>query len=138
MNKTIKHICLAEDDPDDYYIFSKLLNELNSDIKLTWFQTCEALLDFLNAGIDLPCLIVLDINMPKMDGQTCLVSIKKEVKFNHIPVIILSTSDYEPDVEICYQSGAFKYFQKPFTIDEYKNVIREILETPLPARHKNH
>jgi CheY-like chemotaxis protein len=68
MQERIKHICLAEDDPDDYYIFSNILHEINAAIKLTWFQTCEYLLEYLKAGSDLPCIIVLDMNMPKMDG----------------------------------------------------------------------
>ncbi|AEV99629.1 hypothetical protein A4D02_27770 [Niastella koreensis] len=99
MKEGIKHICLTEDDPDDYYFFSEVLDELNGDVKLTWFQTCEDLLEYLKAGDNLPCLIVLDLNMPKMDGQTCLVSIKEELALHHIPVIILSTAGYPTTID---------------------------------------
>ena len=131
MKVEIQHICLAEDDPDDYLFFSEILNEINSEIKLTWFQTCEELLDFLKTGSNLPCLIVLDMNMPKMDGHTCLVCIKKELELYHVPVIILSTAGHPTIIEKAYQSGAFKYYHKPGSIVELRKVVSEILATPI-------
>ncbi|MBO9204942.1 MULTISPECIES: response regulator [Niastella] len=131
MKGGIQHICLAEDDPDDYLFFSETLKEINSAIKLTWFQTCEELLTFLKTGSELPCLIVLDMNMPKMDGQTCLVSIKKELELSHIPVIILSTAGHLTTINTAYQAGAFKYYHKPGSIDEFRKIITEILTTPI-------
>jgi len=121
---------MAEDDPDDYHIFSEFLHEIDSTIKLTWFQTCEALLDFLKPNKDLPDLIVLDMNMPKMDGHTCLVTIKKELNFFHIPVMILSTTNHEATVNRALLAGAFKYYQKPYSLDEYRRIINEMLEIP--------
>jgi len=131
MTGAIQHICLAEDDSDDYLLFSEILHEINSSIKLTWFQTCEDLLEFLKTASNLPCLIVLDMNMPKMDGQTCLVSIKKELELHHIPVIILSTAGHSTTINTAYQSGAFKYYHKPGSIDEFRRIISEILATPI-------
>lgn len=131
MKGDIQHICLAEDDPDDYLFFSDILMEINSSIKLTWFQTCEDLLAYLKTGSNLPCLIVLDMNMPKMDGQTCLVSIKKELELRHIPVIILSTAGQPTTINLAYKAGAFKYYHKPNSFDEIRKVISEILATPI-------
>jgi CheY-like chemotaxis protein len=122
---------MAEDDPDDYHIFSEFLHETDNTIKLNWFQTCEGLLDFLKTSTNLPDLIVLDMNMPKMDGHTCLVSIKKELHFFHIPVMILSTTNHETTVNRALQAGAIKYYQKPYSLDEYRRIIKEMLETPL-------
>ena len=122
---------MAEDDPDDHHIFSEFLHEIDSTIKLTWFQTCEGLVDFLKTSSDLPDLILLDMNMPKMDGHTCLVTIKKELNFFHIPVMILSTTDHETTVSRALQAGAFKYYQKPHSLDEYRRIIKEMLETPV-------
>lgn len=131
MKGGIQHICLAEDDPDDYFFFSEILREINSEIKLTWFQTCEDLLTFLKAGSNLPCLIVLDMNMPKMDGQTCLVSIKTELELHHVPVIILSTAGHATTINTAYQAGAFKYYHKPGSIEGFRKIISEILATPI-------
>jgi CheY-like chemotaxis protein len=127
MTGGIQHICLAEDDPDDYFFFSEILHEINSSIKLTWFQTCEDLLEFLRTGSNLPCLIVLDMNMPKMDGQTCLVTIKKELELSHIPVIILSTANHPTIINTAYEAGALKYYHKPGSIDEFRIIVSEML-----------
>jgi CheY-like chemotaxis protein len=131
MKGEIRHICMAEDDPDDYYLFSKILREINSHIKLTWFQTCEDLLQFLRTENDLPCLIVLDMNLPKMDGQTCLVKIKKELNLNNTPVVIFSTAGQHAKIKMAIQAGAHKYLLKPHSLQEFRNIVREILATPL-------
>lgn len=127
MKEGIQHICLAEDDPDDYFFFSEILREMNKDVQLTWFQTCEGLLAYLRSGNNLPSLIVLDMNMPKMDGQTCLLSIKKKIALHHVPVIILSTAGHPATIQTAYQAGALKYFHKPGSINEFRKIISEIL-----------
>jgi len=134
MKGEIRHICMAEDDPDDYYFFSKILNEINGNVKLSWFQTCEDLLLFLKTGSDLPCLIVLDMNMPKMGGQNCLVTIKKELELHHIPVIIFSTAGQPATIKMAIQAGAHKYILKPFSLAEFRDIIQEILATPLSSK----
>ncbi len=131
MKGEIRHICLVEDDPDDYYFFAKILREINNDIKLTWFQTCERLLEFLSTRSDLPSLIVLDMNMPKMSGQECLEIIKKEPSLSHIPVIIFSTAGESKEFNLAYEAGAHKYFLKPFGVEGARKIIQEMLDTPL-------
>lgn len=131
MKKRVHHICMAEDDPDDHHIFSEFLHQIDSTIQLTWFQTCETLLDYLKSGSALPDLILLDMNMPKMDGHTCLVTIKKELTLFHIPVMILSTTNHQTTVNRALQAGAFRYYQKPYSLEEYRRIIKEMLETPL-------
>jgi CheY-like chemotaxis protein len=71
------------------------------------------------------------MNMPKMDGQTCLVSIKKELELRHIPVIILSTAGHPASIDIAYQAGAFKYYHKTGSLDEFRKIVTEILTTPI-------
>lgn len=122
---------MAEDDPDDYYFFSKILHEVNNDVKLTWFQTCEDLLQFLRTDSNLPCLIVLDMNMPKMSGHDCLTTIKKELQLDHIPVIIFSTAGQPATIKMATQAGAHKYILKPFSLAEFRDVMRDILATPV-------
>ena len=131
MKGEIRHICIAEDDPDDYYFFSKVLKEINSHIKLTWFQKCEDLLEFLKTDKDLPCLIVLDMNMPKMDGQTCLVSIKKDLSLHNTPVIIFSTAGQPATMNKARQAGAHNYFLKPHSLEEFRKIVCQILDTPI-------
>jgi len=129
--RAIRHICMAEDDPDDHYFFSKVLHEIDNKVKLSWFQTCEDLLQYLNIDSDLPCLIILDMNMPKMGGQSCLLTIKKAINLHHIPVNIFSTAGQPATIKLAIQSGAYKYILKPFSLEEFRDIVREILATPL-------
>jgi CheY-like chemotaxis protein len=131
MKGEIRHICIAEDDPDDYELFSSILKETNSNIKLTWFQTCEDLLDYLKTNKELPCLIVLDMNMPRMDGQTCLISLKKELNLLNTPVIIFSTAAQPETIRMAFEAGAYKYLLKPYSVEEFRKIVSEILATPL-------
>ena len=78
MSRTVHHICMADDDLDDYQLFKAALNEVNPSVKLTYFSSCDSLLDYLHTTDSLPDLIVLDINMPGTNGYNCLVSIKAE------------------------------------------------------------
>jgi len=130
----IKHICMAEDDPDDHYFFSKILYEINENVKLTWFQTCEDLLQYLKTGSDLPSLIVLDMNLPQMGGQACLTTIKNIPELHHIPVIMFSTAGQPATFRMAAQAGAHKYILKPFSLAEFRDIIREMLAIPLGGR----
>jgi CheY-like chemotaxis protein len=131
MKIDIRHICLVEDDPDDHFLFEKILREINNNITLTWFQTCERLLAFLKTGNDLPSLIVLDMNMPGMSGQECLEIIKKDPSLTHLPVIIFSTAGESKTFNLAYEAGAHKYILKPFGVNDLRKIIREMLDTPL-------
>ena len=131
MKEAIRHICMAEDDPDDYYFFSKVLKEIDSNIKLTWFQSCDDMLVFLKTSLDAPCLIISDMNMPKMDGNACITAIKKEATLHHIPIIIFSTAGQPTIMKMAYEAGAYKYILKPFSLEEFRKVVLEILATPL-------
>ena len=127
MSSAKKHICMAEDDADDYYFFSRILEEIDKSVKLTWFVSCESLLEYLKTGNDLPDVIVLDMNMPKINGQVCLTTIKSEALLHHIPVAILSTADCPKGIKTAYEGGAFRYFVKPRNLDGFRKIIQEIL-----------
>jgi CheY-like chemotaxis protein len=131
MQGNVKHICLADDDPDDYYLFSRTLREVNDSVAFTWCNTCEKLLQFLETHTPLPDLILLDWNMPVTDGATCLKKIKEEAALRHIPVIIFSTASTPSSVETALENGALRYLVKPFSIAGLKDVIIDILKTPM-------
>jgi CheY-like chemotaxis protein len=130
MQAGVKHICLADDDPDDYYLFARTLKEINDSVEFTWCNTCEKLLNFLNSDVALPDIILLDWNMPRTDGASCLKKIKEEVSLRHIPVIIFSTASTPGAVKTAQEFGALKYLVKPFTIAELKEIIKELLIFP--------
>jgi len=118
---------MADDDQDDFYLFSTVLKEENHAVKFTWCKTCDDLLGFLKIGNDPPDLILLDMNMPVCDGQSCLRMIREEPQLNHIPVIMFSTSSSPSAIKMAYQEGAIKYIVKPHSIEELRQIIKEML-----------
>ncbi len=71
-----------------------------------------------------PALVLLDINMPRMDGFQVLAAIKAEPALRCIPVVMLTTSPREEDVARAYAEGAASYVRKPVDIDEFHRVVR--------------
>ena len=105
---------LAEDDEDDRSFFRQALLESGIGSELTMvtdgWQLIELLLDQRNTFI--PDIIFLDINMPGMDGKSCLREIRRQEKYVVTPVIILSTSTRLRDIDETYRDGANRYFSK--------------------------
>jgi CheY-like chemotaxis protein len=131
MLKPVQKICMADDDPDDCYLFETALQEVNASVTFTFFNTCDNLLAYLRTSDALPDLIVLDMNMPGNDGYQCLATIKKEARLLHIPVIIYSTSSMPAIVKKAEEYGAHQYLIKPSSMELIKNLIRELLAVPL-------
>ncbi len=129
--RRVQHICIADDDPDDHYLFASALSEVNDTVKLSAFNSCDDLLEFLEGNNDPPDVIVLDMNMPGNDGNKCLLSVKKEARFRHIPVIIYSTSGTTDMIRSSKECGALDYILKPNTFQRIKEVVKKILAIPV-------
>ncbi|MBS1564501.1 MAG: response regulator [Bacteroidetes bacterium] len=127
MDHTIRHICMADDDPDDYYLFETALKEVEPDVKLSWFDSCDKLLACLHTGEDLPDIIVLDMNMPGNTGHQCLLTIKREARLLHIPVFIYSTCGTQSTIKKAKECGASNYYVKPPSIQQIKEIIINIM-----------
>jgi len=84
----VHRILLIDDDKDDYEIFSEIVHEINADSKVLYVQDASDIDNFLIAP--LPEIIILDFNMPKLDGMECLKKIRSNKAFDKIPVIIYS------------------------------------------------
>lgn len=78
--------------------------------------------------MDNPMLIMLDLNMPGMDGFQVLQRIRQDASIRQIPVVIWTTSSNEKDIDTCYHMGANAYMQKPVTLDDVMEAIRHIKE----------
>jgi CheY-like chemotaxis protein len=118
------HFVLVDDDLDDTSLFEEVLQEVQPSIK---FQAAHNGLDAMNllrnAGTQLPDLIFLDLNMPRMDGKQCLVAMKEDESLKNIPVIMYSTSSQSKDIEETRQAGAICFITKPTSIHELRNVL---------------
>lgn len=82
----------------------------------------------LDKNLSLPDLILLDVNLPKMNGHEVLLEIKKSDDLKHIPVIMLTTSSSEVDILKSYQNHANCYISKPVEVNDFMNAIQSIEE----------
>jgi two-component system, response regulator len=118
-------ILLVEDNEDDYEATRRAFKKANLCNPIVWCKSGRDALDFLrqedankDAGDDSrPGLVLLDLNMPGLDGRKTLEVIKHDEALKKIPVIILTTSGDERDIEACYQAGANTYVQKPVSFE---------------------
>jgi CheY-like chemotaxis protein len=125
-------IVLAEDDPDDRLLARDALAEAKVDSTIHFVEDGEALLDYLlrkgkyadMANQPLPSLIVLDLNMPRKDGREALREIRANPLLRRIPIVILTTSRSEEDIQRSYDMGANSYIAKPVSFDKLVEVMR--------------
>ena len=118
-------IILADDDTEDIFLIQKAFNESLFEGEIRFVNNGEELLDYLKArgrynDPDLypkPDLILLDLNMPKLDGREALIEIKKDVKLRSLPIVIFTTSNNEEDIIRSYELGANSYITKPVTFE---------------------
>lgn len=124
----IKHILLVDDDKDDCLLFGEALDELALGIKLTTLNRGDQLIYTLQQSIiNPPCVIFLDLNMPKKNGFECLTDLKDNTQFKKIPVVIYSTSYDTQVANLMYTSGAIDYIRKPSAFSELKDTLRDTL-----------
>jgi CheY-like chemotaxis protein len=146
----IAPILMAEDDEDDRMMAEKAFRENRIANPLVTVANGADLLDYLrqkgkfadSAASPRPCLILLDLNMPKMDGREALKHIKADEKLMRIPVVIITTSKAEEDILVSYNVGANSYITKPITFEGLVKTIKtikdywlEIVELPNGPAH---
>ncbi len=128
-----KSVLLADDDIDDREMFEEILSDNNQVELVGSVENGQELLSFLTNGEgQLPDLIVLDHNMPKMNGIQTLEALKKNERYQHIPVVIFSTYCDNKLLSECTNLGAAMVFTKPSSFDEYEQMITAFLDV-IPA-----
>ena len=124
-------VLLVEDNPGDVRLTQEAFRDVNRDIRL--HLACdgmEAMAFLRREGRHLhaprPDLILLDLNLSKMDGRKVLAYIKQDADLKMIPTIVLSSSETEADVLISYQLHANCYIRKPSQWDAFDGIVRGI------------
>ncbi len=124
-------IVVAEDDPDDQYFFQEavhVLAPLEPETHFTWDGS--RLLSYLRGIEPLPSdrriVVVLDLNMQVKNGQSTLTEIKADPALADIPVVILTTSANEADLQDAFRHGASAYYRKPDSIMELVGIVRSL------------
>lgn len=119
-------IVLADDDLDDQTIIKEIFSLHSDSITilnvLNGVETVRLLERLQDKGI-YPCLIILDINMPKMDGRETLLHLRGQEKLRDIPVVLFSTSQNENDKQFAKRHGA-NYITKPFSYRNMEEVVK--------------
>ena len=118
-------ILLADDDADDRELFTEAAETHNA--KVDSVPNGMQLMKKLDESETLPDFILVDLNMPEKGGKDCLYEIRQHERFNHLPVIIYSTSSSKKDIEDTFMMGANLYITKPNSYAELKNTIKNLL-----------
>lgn len=128
-------IVIAEDDPDDCLLIREALEQINMIDKVHFVADGEELLKYLRAKGGCatadsvwPRLVLLDLNMPCKDGRETLAEIKQDTMLRSIPVVVLTTSQAEDDIGLCYALGANSYLVKPITFEGLVGTLRCLID----------
>mgnify|MGYP003653835180 CR=1 FL=1 len=122
-------LLLAEDDPDDQYLLRSAISHLDMHLNIICVDNGITALEYLESALDgdgLPNLILLDLNMPMMDGKQTLQKLKGDKRFQGIPVVVYSTSQSETDIEEAYSLGANSFVVKPMNFTNFTKTVQKI------------
>ncbi len=141
-------ILLAEDNEDHAELIIDTLQEFNIGNEVVHVTNGEEVMDYLHrrgaftgrSNVD-PDIVLLDLKMPRMNGKETLVEIRKSSRFSDVPVIMVSTSRNDEEIQACYQAGANSYITKPLQFEEFTRKIRElnlywVLTSELPRKRE--
>jgi CheY-like chemotaxis protein len=126
-------VLLVEDDPGDVMLIKEAFEDNKVRNHLHWVDDGEKALAFLRrqgeyADAPVPDLVLLDLNLPRMDGREVLAEVKSDEQLRSIPVVVLTTSEAEEDVLKSYNLHANAYVTKPVDFERFIEVVRRIDE----------
>jgi chemotaxis family two-component system response regulator Rcp1 len=125
-NGKIIDILLVEDNPGDVELVREALNEGKVRNELHVAMDGVEAIRFLKQSNPCPDLILLDLNLPRMNGREVLQEIKSDPKLGIIPVVVLTSSKEEEDIVRSYRLHANCYITKPVNLEQFLNVVKSI------------
>lgn len=137
MNQLRREVVLiAEDDPDDQFLLKMAFRHFENSLEVRCVKDGEELMEFLlqqrrigdQSVRHQPKIIILDLNMPKVDGRQALIEINRRPDLNDIRVIVWTTSKSDEDRIFCAKRGATDYFTKPDNYLEVETVIKDVVK----------
>ena len=126
--ENVLKILLIEDDNDDIELLQNALQDNGVTNQMHVIKDGGLVAGYLETAQEIPDIIVMDFNLPKVHGRDILKHIKQIDNFQNIPLIILTTSSSQDDITYSYKEGANKYLIKPTTIQGINHVIESIIE----------
>jgi len=127
MNRVL-NILLIEDDTIEVMKFNRVLSTMNLKHKIIEANNGEEALTILKVKETIPDIIILDLNMPKINGIEFLGMLKADDYLKYIPAVILTTSNNRKDVLECYRIGVAGYLLKPLKYEDYVELIKRLIE----------
>jgi len=126
-----KLILIGEDDLDDQEFLKEIFISIDDSFRLIFASNGPEVLSLLEKieDVELPCLIVLDYNMPGSNGAEILKELKDNSRYDPIPKIIWSTSRSDTYKDICLEMGANDYLVKPSSVSELVEICRYMLSS---------
>ena len=124
-------VLLVEDSPGDVRLTREAFREANGSVRLHVATDGVEAMAFLrrtdgHADAPRPDFILLDLNLPKMDGREVLALIKEDDSLRTIPTVILTTSEADADILTSYELNANAYLRKPVTLDAFESLVKSI------------
>lgn len=122
-----KKVLYADDDLDDKAWIVEAWETLDFPVEIEFVDNGRQAIEYLQqADGHMPALIVLDLNMPEMDGRQTLQKLKNDQQFRNIPVVIVTTSTSKLDIEVCKRLGASQFLTKPDTHAEWQEIVQQL------------
>ncbi|MCC5656960.1 response regulator [Nostoc sp. XA010] len=136
-------LLVVEDSNEDFRMLQRLMRRMSVQNPIHRCTNGDEVLDFLyrlgsealrNSKVALrPSVILLDLNLPGIDGRDILDRLKQDNSFKEIPIVVFTTSSNPKDIELCYQKGANGYLVKPMDAEELKKTIQAFVDYWLEA-----
>lgn len=120
-----KRVLIVDDDADDVESFESIAKEVSPNMQITSARNGVELFKVLKTK-PTPDLIVLDLNMPLMNGYQCLKQIRKNEKFFPVKIMVYTTSSNKADIDYCMKNGADYYVVKPGTTAGVRTLLKEL------------
>lgn len=132
-NPEVIKVLVVEDNPNDVAIIKRAMRKSDVKCELYFARDGEEALDFLYGQGEFedaprPDLILLDLNLPKINGLEVLTKIKEDDRLKRLPVIVLTISEREEDMAKAYDSGAASYMTKPVDSKDFERLIQTVQE----------
>lgn len=130
-------ILIAEDDPDDALMLKDAFSEINQTT-ITFLNNGKLLIEHIQELLPtkkLPNLILIDLNMPVLDGRSVIKELKKHDETKNIPLIVLSTSKNKDDIDSVLALGANEFFTKPASFSDLVSITSKIADKWLSTKY---
>jgi two-component system, response regulator len=127
-------ILLVDDNPHDAELAIRVLKKFNLANRLVWVKDGVEALEFIFGSVDDPMLpinqkprlVLLDLKLPKVNGHQVLARLKNDPRTRTIPVVMLTSSREEADIECSYKSGVNSYIVKPVDFENFTEAVRQL------------